>query len=64
MLYDALRRKISRRDIASRLCRTTCIRRVLKPERRTVVSVWQDLDRHPVYEALFETTAQSRSKCL
>jgi SAM-dependent methyltransferase len=35
------------------------IRRVLKPEGRTVVSVWQDLDYHPVYRALFEATARN-----
>src|SRR3546814_1326010 len=34
------------------------IRRVLAPEGRTVVSVWQDLDYHPVYKALFEATAR------
>lgn len=33
------------------------IRRVLKAEGRTVVSVWQDLDRHPVFKTLFEATA-------
>jgi SAM-dependent methyltransferase len=34
------------------------IRRVLTPEGRTVISVWQDLDHHPVYKALFEVTAR------
>src|SRR3546814_8160916 len=34
------------------------IRRVLGPKGRTVVSVWQDLDHHPVYKALFEATAR------
>jgi ubiquinone/menaquinone biosynthesis C-methylase UbiE len=34
------------------------IRRVLTPEGRTVISIWQDLDRHPVYKALFEATAR------
>lgn len=34
------------------------IRRVLTPEGRTVISVWQDLDHHPVYKALFEATAR------
>ena len=33
------------------------IRRVLTPEGRAVISVWQDLDHHPVYKALFEATA-------
>src|SRR3546814_18138199 len=34
------------------------IRRVLAPEGRTVVSVWQDLDYHPVYKALFDAPAR------
>lgn len=35
------------------------IRRVLRPEGRTAVSVWQGLERHPVFKALFEATAQN-----
>lgn len=34
------------------------VRRVLTREGRAVVSVWQDLDYHPVYKALFEATAR------
>ena len=30
---------------------------MLTPEGRAVISVWQDLDHHPVYKALFEATA-------
>lgn len=32
------------------------IRRVLRPSGRVVISVWQALARHPIYEALFEAT--------
>lgn len=34
------------------------IRRVLVPDGRGVISVWQRLDRHPLYEALFNATAR------
>jgi SAM-dependent methyltransferase len=34
------------------------IRRVLTPEGRTVISVWQNLGHHPVFKALFEATAR------
>ena len=37
------------------------IRRVLTSRGRTVISVWQNLDHHPVYEALFEATAKLRT---
>jgi ubiquinone/menaquinone biosynthesis C-methylase UbiE len=33
------------------------MRRVLMPEGRVAISVWQTLARHPVYEALFKATA-------
>lgn len=34
------------------------IRRVLQEKGRAVISVWQGLDQHPVYEALFTATAR------
>lgn len=34
------------------------MRRVLAPDGRVAISVWQTLDRHPVYQALFEATAR------
>jgi ubiquinone/menaquinone biosynthesis C-methylase UbiE len=34
------------------------MRRVLMPEGRVAISVWQTLARHPVYEALFKATAR------
>lgn len=34
------------------------IRRVLRPGGRTVISVWQGLDQHPLYQTLFAATAE------
>lgn len=34
------------------------IRRVLTPEGRAGLSVWQSLDQHPLYKAIFESTAR------
>ena len=34
------------------------MRRVLRPAGRVIISVWQDLSRHPVYAALFEAVGR------
>ncbi|MCX5565828.1 class I SAM-dependent methyltransferase [Alcaligenes phenolicus] len=41
-----------------RLASVREMRRVLRKDGRAVISVWQGLDQHPVYDALFKTTAR------
>lgn len=43
---------------ADRVAAVREMRRVLVPEGRVGISVWQTLARHPVYQALFEATAR------